>query len=42
METYPGSTVKEGTTITITAKDSNQINKEVIMPELKRKHKGIC
>ena len=35
METYPGSTVKEGTTITITAKDSNQINKEVIMPDLK-------
>lgn len=35
MDTYPGSTVKEGTTITITAKDSGQVNKEVIMPDLK-------
>lgn len=35
MELYPGSTVKEGTTINITAKDSGQIGKEVIMPDLK-------
>lgn len=35
MDTYPGSTVKEGTTITITAKDSGQVAKEVIMPDLK-------
>ena len=35
METYPGSTVKEGTTITITAKDNGQVDKEVIMPDLK-------
>lgn len=35
MDTYPGATVKEGTTITITAKDSSQVDKEVIMPDLK-------
>ena len=31
METYPGSTVKEGTTISITAKDNGQVEKEIIM-----------
>ena len=35
MDTYPGSTVKEGTTISITAKDTGAINKDVIMPDLK-------
>ena len=35
METYPGSTVKEGTTISITAKDNGQVEKEIIMPDLK-------
>lgn len=35
MDTYPGSTVKEGTTITIKAKDSGQIEKDIIMPDLK-------
>lgn len=35
MESYPGSTVKEGTTISITAKDSGQVEKEIIMPDLK-------
>ena len=35
MDTYPGATVKEGTTITITAKDSGQVEKQVIMPDLK-------
>ena len=29
--------VKEGTTITITAKDSGQVEKQVIMPDLKGK-----
>lgn len=35
MDSYPGSTVKEGTTISITAKDSGQVEKEIIMPDLK-------
>ena len=35
MESYPGATVKEGTTISITAKDSGQVEKEIIMPDLK-------
>ena len=35
MDTYPGSTVKEGTTISITAKDNGQVEKEIIMPDLK-------
>ena len=35
MESYPGSTVKEGTTISITAKDNGQVGKEIIMPDLK-------
>lgn len=35
MDSYPGATVKEGTTISITAKDNGQVGKEVIMPELK-------
>lgn len=35
MDSYPGSTVKEGTTISITAKDNGQVGKEIIMPELK-------
>lgn len=35
METYPGSTVKEGTTISITTKDNGQVEKEIIMPDLK-------
>lgn len=35
MESYPGSTVKEGTTISITAKDNGQVEKEIIMPDLK-------
>ena len=35
METYPGSTVKEGTIISITAKDNGQVEKEIIMPDLK-------
>ena len=35
MGTYPGSTVKEGTTISITAKDNGQVEKEIIMPDLK-------
>lgn len=35
MDTYPGSTVKEGTTISITAKDGGQVEKEVIIPDLK-------
>ena len=35
MESYPGSTVKEGSTISITAKDNGQIEKEIIMPDLK-------
>ena len=35
MDSYPGSTVKEGTTISITAKDSGQVQKEIIMPDLK-------
>ena len=35
MDSYPGSTVKEGTTISITAKDNGQVGKEIIMPDLK-------
>lgn len=35
MDTSPGSTVKEGTTITIKAKDSGQVEKDIIMPDLK-------
>ncbi|MDU2490867.1 MAG: stage V sporulation protein D [Clostridium celatum] len=35
MNSYPGSTVKEGTTISITAKDSGQVEKEIIMPDFK-------
>ena len=35
MDSYPGSTVKEGTTISITAKDNGQVEKEIIMPDLK-------
>ena len=35
MDSYPGSTVKEGTTISITAKDSGQVEKEIIMPDFK-------
>ena len=35
MDSYPGATVKEGTTISITAKDSGQVEKEIIMPDLK-------
>ena len=35
MESYTGATVKEGTTISITAKDSGQVEKEIIMPDLK-------
>lgn len=35
MDSYPGSTVKEGTTIFITAKDNGQVQKEIIMPDLK-------
>ena len=35
MESYPGATVKEGTAISITAKDGGQVEKEIIMPDLK-------
>ena len=35
MDSYPGAIVKEGTTISITAKDSGQVEKEIIMPDLK-------
>ena len=35
MDSYPGSTVKEGTSISITAKDNGQVGKEIIMPDLK-------
>ena len=35
MDSYPGSTVKEGSTISITAKDNGQVEKEIIMPDLK-------
>lgn len=35
MDSYPGSTVKEGTTLSITAKDNGQVGKEIIMPDLK-------
>ncbi|WP_195468184.1 stage V sporulation protein D [Clostridium sp. D43t1_170807_H7] len=35
MDSYPGAIVKEGTTISITAKDNGQVQKEIIMPDLK-------
>lgn len=42
MDTYPGSTVKEGTTITITAKDNGQVDKVIIMPDLKGSTKDFA
>lgn len=35
MEPYPGTTVKEGAKITLTAKDTTQIQKNINMPDLK-------
>ena len=42
IDAYPGARVKEGTTISITAKDNGQVQKEIIMPDLKGTTKGFA
>ena len=35
MESYPGVTIKEGTTLKIYAKSGGKVEKDIIMPDLK-------